>query len=483
MKGQEPKTSTGLSDMEAPISVSPEIGEIKTDEIEAQPNLSEQTTHEHTIASLRLLWDSRRFLGRVAGIGFLLSAVIALLLPRRFQSVARLMPPDSQSSSGLAMAASALTGGAANLGGVASQLLGLKSSSDLLAGILASDTAKDKLIEQFDLKKVYGVSRMEDARKVLDAHTDISIDRKSQILTITVTDSCGIPWACQSPQRAHDMAKAYIVELNYLVTNVSTSSAGREREFLEKRLQAVSQDLEIAEREFSQFASKNTAIDIKEQGKAMVDAAATLQGQLIAARSELEGLRQIYADSNVRVRSLQARVAELEDQLRKIGGQDGSRSAGEATAGDSLYPSIRQLPLLGVPYADLYRKTMVEEAVFETLTKEYELAKVEEKKNTPSVKVLDDPNIPEKKSFPPRTAITLLGAVLAFACGVTWVLGRTRWEQVDANDPGKVLAQEVFSTVRAAIPWSSRNGFQKGPKSSQDSPVKNEIGCQSSHDE
>src|SRR5208283_194010 len=109
------------------------------------------------------------------------------------------------------------------------------------------------------------------------------VDRKSQIITISVTD--------ESPQRAAAMAQAYVEELNRTVAEVSTSSARRERIFLEGRLQAVSRDLEAAEKEFSQFLSKNTAIDIKEQGKAMVGAAAILQGEYIAARSELEGLR------------------------------------------------------------------------------------------------------------------------------------------------------------------------------------------------
>ncbi len=230
-------------------------------------------------------------------------------------------------------------------------------------------------------------------------------------------------------------------------------------------MQAVNQDLEAAEKEFSQFASKNTAIDIKEQGKAMVDAAATLQGQYIAARSELEGLRQLYADGNVRVRSAQARVAELEDQLRKVGGKDESTSPEKATPGDSLYPSIRKLPMLGVPYSDLYRKTKVQEVVFETLTQEYELAKVQEAKEIPSVKVLDSPNLPERKSFPPRTIIVLLGTALAFLCGVVWVFGRRVWEQTDQTDPGKVFAQEVFDTVRNAMPWASRNGFGLHPES------------------
>jgi uncharacterized protein involved in exopolysaccharide biosynthesis len=450
MKGPDPNTSAGLSDPEGPISVWAENGAILASGSEPRLDLDEGAARERTVAHLRLLWESRRFLGRTTGAGLLLSVVIALLIPNRYQSVARLMPPDNQSSSGLAMAASALTGGTAGLGGIASELLGLKSSSDLLAGILTSRTAQDKLIQQFDLRRVYRDRRTEDARRDLAARTDISIDRKSQIITIKVAD--------EDPHRAAALAQAYVEELNCLVAEVSTSAARRERIFLEGRLQAVNQDLEAAEKEFSQFASKNTAIDIKEQGRAMVDAAATLQGQLIAARSELEGLRQIYADTNVRVRAMQARVAELENQLQKVGGKDDSISVQRAAPSDSLYPSIRRLPLLGVAYADLYRKTKVQEAVFEALTQEYELAKVQEAKEIPTVKVLDPPNLPEKKSFPPRTLLTLLGATLALACGVTWVFGSALWERTDPADPGKLLALEVFTTVKAAIPWASRNG-------------------------
>jgi capsule polysaccharide export protein KpsE/RkpR len=299
---------------------------------------------------------------------------------------------------------------------------------------------------------------MEDARKALAARTDTSVDRKSQIITITVTD--------KNPQRAEAMAQAYLEELNRLVAEVSTSAARRERVFLEGRLKAVNQDLETAEREFSQFASKNTAIDIKEQGKAMVDAAATLQGQYIAARSELEGLRQIYTNNNVRVRATEARIAELESQLEKLGGKGESSSLADAEKNDPLYPSIRKLPLLGVAYADLYRKTKVEETVLETLTQEYELAKVQEAKEIPTVKVLDSPNLPDKKSFPPRMLVVELGTMLAFSCGVVWVLGSALWRRTDPADPRKVLAHEIFDTAKAAIPWPSRNRYGIGDSGS-----------------
>src|SRR5713226_8764639 len=225
-----------------------------------------------------------------------------------------------------------------------------------------------------------------------------------------------------------------------------------------RSLQTVSKDLEQAEKDFSQFASKNTAIDVKEQGKAMVEAAATLQGQLIAAQSQYEGLREIYTDNNVRVRTVKARIDELQRQLEKLGGKGESATTISGQPGDSMYPSIRKLPLLGVTYADLYRRTKIQEAVLETLTKEYEMAKVQEVKEIPTVKVLDVAQIPDKKSFPPRLLIMFLGTAFSVAVATTWIFGKTRWDETDASDERKVFAQEVFSTVAAHVSVFSRNG-------------------------
>ena len=403
-----------------------------------------------SVAHLRLLWEHRRSLARAGFCGLLASMLIAFLIPPRYESTARLMPPDSNQTGGLAMAAAALSGGAGGMGSIATEMLGLKSTSDIFVGILSSRTVQDKLIQQFDLKKLYGDRRMEDARKDLAERTGIGVDRKSQIITLTVSD--------HDPKRAAAMGEAYVAELNRLVAELSTSSARRERIFLEERLKDVSRDLEVAEKEFSQFSSKNTAIDIKEQGKAMVEAAATLQGQYIAAQSELEGLKQVYTDNNVRVRSVRARISELKRQLEKLGGKGEQASEPSGQQPDFLYPSIRKLPLLGVTYADLYRRTRVQEAVFETLTKEYEVAKVQEAKEIPTVKVLDQPNIPGKKSFPPRLVITFMGTALAFGLAAILVFARTTWDQTDPDDPTKALAQEVFTTIKASIPKFARNG-------------------------
>ena len=413
-------------------------------------------TGDRTLAHLQLLWRHRHLLSRVAGYALLASTLVAFLIPPRYESTARLMPPDNQSGSGLAMVASMMSsaGGAAGsssgLAGMAGDLLGLKSTSEVFVGILNSRTVEDKLIEQFNLRKLYGNARMEDARLSLANHTTISVDRKSQIISIKVTD--------KSPQRAAAMAQAYVEELNRLVAELSTSSARRERIFLENRLQTVNQDLEAAEKEFSEFASKNTAIDVKEQGKAMVEAAAMLQGQLIAAQSQYEGLREIYTDSNPRVRTVKARIDELQRQLDKMGGKGESTTSPTGQPGDSMYPSIRKLPLLAVNWADLYRRTRIQEAVLEVLTKQYEMAKVQEAKEIPTVKVLDTAHIPDKKSFPPRVPLIVLGTILGLGFACAWILGNDAWQGTDAKDPRKVFAQEVFATVRARIPVFTQNG-------------------------
>jgi len=359
------------------------------------------------------------------------------------------MPPDNESSSGVLMAAMAARAGG-GLGGVAGDILGLKSSGDLFMGILHSRTVEDRLVQRFDLKRVYRESLDEDARKRLSENTSISGDRKSGILTIAVTD--------RDPLRAQAIAKAYVDELNHLVTELSTSAAYRERVFLEERLKAVKLDLDQAAREFSQFASKNAAIDIKEQGRAMVEAAAAVEGELIAAESEMKGLEAIYTVNNARVRAVQGRITELRKQLKNMGGKsdDSSRESDGTT--DSLYPSIRQLPILGVTYADLYRRTKIQETVFETLTQQYELAKVQEAKETPSVKILDAPNLPERKSFPPRLLIIVLCTCVVSAGGGLWVITRAQWQRVDAHNPRKVFVQDVFHVCNQAMPWSPPNG-------------------------
>jgi uncharacterized protein involved in exopolysaccharide biosynthesis len=439
--------------MSSAPKLQPEAGRAPNAFVAPEPEVQAEESHDKSLQRLRFFWEHRRTLVRAGLSGLLVGTLLAFLLPKRYESTTQLMPPDSSSvSSGMAMMA-ALTGKAGSgLSAAAGDLLGMKSSGALFIGILQSETVEDRLIQKFDLKKEYWVRLDEDAREKLTKNTSISEDRKSGIITIKVTDT--------SPQRAAAIAQAYVEELNRLVAELSTSSAHRERIFLEGRLTAVKQELDQTAKEFSLFASKNEAIDIQEQGKAMVGAEANLMGQLIAAESELKGLEEIYMPNNVRVRTVEARIAELRKQIEKLGGSPETAQVGKkaASSGDPMFPSIRELPLLGVTYTDLYRRTKIEEALYEALTQENELAKVQEAKETPSVKVLDPAKVPERKSFPPRLLLLVLCSLAAMLCAASMLVIKTRWQEVDAQDPRKAFAQEVFHSMNSHMPWAAPNG-------------------------
>lgn len=413
--------------------------------------IERRAAREKNIARIKLLWKHKATILRFTVWGLVLFLVLAYIIPQRYTATTRLMPPDQPNAGMAILGAISGKGAPGAVGALADEFLGIKNSGDLFVGILGSQSVQDDLITKFDLRKVYHDRKWENARHDLSKKSDISADRKSGIITIEVTD--------HSAKRAAAMAQEYTNALNNVVTHVKTSSAHRERVFLEQRLAQVSTDLESAERAFGDFASKNTALDIKEQGRAMISAGAELQGELIAAQTELQGLRQIYTDNNVRVRATEARITELQHELTKMGGVPGgthepakanvNANAQSASQQNSqLYPPLRQLPLLGVTWADLYRRAVVQEKVFETLTQEYELAKVEEVKETPSVKVLDYAQVPQK-GFPPRFWFVFVGTILAVIAGGLFVVGRDRWEHVDPDDPGKVFAIEIMQGMKA----------------------------------
>jgi len=403
-----------------------------------------------------LLWNHRGMLARLTAVSLLVSLVIAFTMPKQYKSSAVIMPPDQQGSSTMLLAA--LTGhsagGLGGLGGLAGQLLGGHTSTALYMDLLQSGSVSGHLIDRFNLQQVYHKRYRIDTAKHLAHCTKITEEKKSGIITIDVEDT--------DPARARDLAQGYLDELNNLVLRTSTSSAHRERVFIEQRLQTVKGDLEKAQLELSEFSSRNSTVDIKEQTRAMVDAGARVQAELMLEQSGLESLRQIYGDGNVRVHETEARIASLKGELVKMTGAstplsdenlhdaagtepDGSEKKGE------LYPPLRQLPRLAVPYADLYRTVRVQEELFELLTQQDELARIQEAKDVPAVSVIDPPGIPEKKSSPHRLFVTLLLTFLSFACASTTILLRDHWATVDVSDLRKSLAVDILSVFRRRL--------------------------------
>jgi len=356
--------------------------------------MTENAKSEWFVWALPLLWRSRRRLLIVAGAGCLLFCLVAFsFFPRQYQSVVRLMPPDAQSAMGFASMASALSGVPPSVtGGGLASLVNSRSPSAIFLAILASRTAQDDIINRFDLRKVYGCRTYGCARKTLSKRTSVDEDKKTGVVTVAVRDN--------DPARARELAGAYVDELNKLVVVMDTSSAHRERVFLEQQLQTVKQNLDSASVQLSHFSSSHATMDVQRQGSAMLDAATKLQGELIGAQSELSELQAAYSPEN-------------------------------------------------------YRSVRLNEAVYETLTKQYALAKVEEARGIPTVTVLDAPDLPEKRMFPVWLVMVVAGTVLSLIGGAAWIVGPELWRQLDSADSRKAALREMLAGFREGEPPSA----------------------------
>jgi capsule polysaccharide export protein KpsE/RkpR len=406
------------------------------------------------IDAIYRLWSQRRQIARWAILAFVLSCVIAWFYPQ-YESTTQIMPPDG-GGSGLASLLPAALSKSPGLIGLAGDMMGVKSTGAVFAKVLESRTVEDDLIKRFDLQKKYHQKYLEDTRKILALRTVIAEDKKSGIISITVHD--------RDAALARDLANAYVEELGSVMTKVSTSAARRERIFIEQRLADENKNLQDAEQQFSQFASVNMALDVPEQTKVTVEAAARLQGELIAAQAQLEGLKQTYTEENIRVKSAQAHVNELQRALAKI--NSGSPSSVQNPV--APYPSVKSLPLLGVKWADLFRNTKIRETVVELLTQQYEMARIQEAKEIPGVKVLDPASDPEKKK-PAWKVVILVGTLLGIILACFGYLLKNWWDQWDHDDPRRMLIAYAFHGGMKRMS-SARGALQRQTRKPEETP-------------
>ena len=81
---------------------------------------------------------------------------------------------------------------------------------------------------------------------------------------------------------------------------------------------------------------------------------------------------------------------------------------------------LDKTPNTSLQYLDAVRNLKYQEAVWEILAKQFEMAKLDEAKDFPLIQVLDKATPPENKSKPKRSLIVILATLVAFFLAVIW---------------------------------------------------------------
>ena len=253
--------------------------------------------------------------------------------------------------------------------------------------MLKSRTVEDGIIDQFDLRKVYGYERYQDTRKKLEGRSNIAAGDEG-IISISVTD--------RDPKRAANLANAYVEQLRTLNQNLAVSEAGQRRLFYQQKLDAERENLAVAELALKQAQEKSGLIQPDAQGRAIIDAVATTQAEVAMKEVQLESMRSYATASNPDLKRAEQELAGLREQLAKL-----ERSTGELGNGNLEIPT-RRLPQVQLDYIRRARDLKYHEAVYEFLGKQLEAARIDEAKEAVVVQFVDKAVEPERKSSPRR---------------------------------------------------------------------------------
>ena len=331
-------------------------------------------------------------------------AVSAFVLPKAYESTATLLPQlDSKEGGSLAalLATTGAAGMAQNLG------VGMPSMpttpTDVFVAILKSRVMADEVIARFGLMAVYNERTMHDTRVELAERVRVSVS-KEKVIKVTVEDS--------DPQRAADIAAFFVSSLDRLNRTLNVSKASYNRAFIERRLAETQTGLVKTEEALRDFQRNNKAVAVEAQSKAMIEAAAMIQGQITGYEVQLQVMSAYLSPDNPDLSRVRSSIEELKKQLALLEFGKGTKGA---SPGDRLHPARVRVPDLALQYGRLFRELKVQETLYALLTSQYEQAKITEARDTPTVQVLDSP-VPADKQIKPRVVFNTAVAGLLGAC-------------------------------------------------------------------
>jgi uncharacterized protein involved in exopolysaccharide biosynthesis len=375
-----------------------------------------EATEDIDLLDLLLLFARRKkLLFQITTAFGVIAVVVSLLIPNRYEAITQLMPPQQNQS--LATAIVGQLSSLGSLGSLAGKDLGLKNPNDIYVGMLTSRTVEDGVINRFGLVKTYKVKRMSDARKGLERRSKIVLGKEG-FISVSYEDT--------DKALAAAVANGYVDELRKLMEHLAITEAGRRRIFFEQQVEEAKEKLADAEQELKKTQERTGLIDLSGQARALIASVISLRAQIAAKEVELQSMKAYATDDNPKVVLAQQQLAAWREQLAKIERQQGPASEGDVEIATS------KVPQAGLEYIRRYRDVKYYETIFELLAKQYEIAKLDEAKDSGVVQVIDPAVEPDRKSFPPRTLIVALAILAGFICGCAIILfseGLNRIEQ------------------------------------------------------
>ncbi len=275
-------------------------------------------------------------------------------------------------------------------------------------GILQSRTIADNLISRFRLRELYKMKKLQDTRAALKSQTTIEAG-KDGLIQISVTD--------HDPDRASDIANAYVSELYSMNSTLAITEAAQRRVFFDQQLEGEKKALGLAEEDLRETQQKTGLIQLSGQAQMIIQTIGQLRAQIASREVELQSVRTFATDQNPEIVLLNNEISTMRQQLSKL-----ENDQQRATQPGNIAVTAGRIPEGALEYARKFREVKYHETLFDLLSRQYEAARIDEAKSAPIIQVIDHAIPPDKRSGPKRALIVLgLGFVVFFLASI-WAL-------------------------------------------------------------
>lgn len=328
-------------------------------------------------------------------------AIYTLFIPNQYKSNANLLP-NQKTNLGISM----LSEGS-GLSSLAGSILGGESGeTDRYYNLLNSYTTKRRVVEEFNLIEAYDLSESEyplvNAIGILEERTQFTAQQTGNFI-IEVWDT--------DPVRSKEIAKFYVDHLNSLNTEISTREAASFREFAEERYESTLTQIQQTRNELNEFQETYGVFQLEDQVVQYFNLLGGITVEQIQTEIQLNYLENTVSPSNQQYQQARLKLESINDRLASLYQDENS---------DNFILNFANLSDIGLTYAELVKKIEIQTEVLRFIVPLLEQARMEEVKSLPIVSVLDEPVVPEKKSYPPRSLIVLLAGMTAVILASTY---------------------------------------------------------------
>lgn len=315
------------------------------------------------------------------------ATILAFSIDETFKSTTTLMLPGEKE-----MGLGSLLGGGSALSFGAQLLGGGSASEDLILGILNSRTILSKVVNKYNLYDYY---------ETKDRNYDLLIKSFSGDIIFTPNEFglIEIHVINRNPQTAADIANYFGYLADSLNIKLNIEQATNNRLFVEKRFNKNQEDIKNAEEAYYKFQKENKAYDIPEQIKAAIFASGTLEAELFQKEILLNSINKKISTTSPQFKDIENQINAIKTKLEELN-TDSQKN--------SLLLAFNKLPDLQIKYLRFYREMEIQNKILEFLYPMYEQAKIDEKKNSPTLLVVDEA-VPAQLKYAPKRAFIILG--------------------------------------------------------------------------